>query len=49
MDSNGQGPVGAFRIGGKVIYPADSFLRWVEARTKPIQRKPRRVPDELNG
>jgi hypothetical protein len=33
LDCQGAGPSGRFKIGGKVVYPVDSFIRWLEARS----------------
>lgn len=33
LDAQGAGPPGRFKIGGKVVYPVDSFIRWLEARS----------------
>ena len=36
LDSKGQGPAGRFRVGRKVAYPVESFVSWLEARSKVI-------------
>jgi hypothetical protein len=41
LDSAGEGPEGAFRIGGKVVYPTEQLAEWIESRAKPIERKHR--------
>jgi hypothetical protein len=33
LDSQGAGPPGRFKIGGKVVYPVDSFIAWLEGRS----------------
>jgi len=33
LDSQGAGPPGRFKCGGKVAYPVDSFIRWLESRS----------------
>lgn len=45
LDNAGAGPSGAFRVGGKVVYPIDSFILWLEARSRPVERKRRPVCD----
>lgn len=47
MDSAGAGPEGAFKIGGQVVYPAESFFNWLEARARPVERKLKKKPEEL--
>lgn len=37
LDSQGQGPDGAFRIGCKVVYPARNVVDWLETRSRPIR------------
>ena len=39
MDSMGTGPPGAFRIGGKVAYPADRLAEWLDSRAWPLRDK----------
>ncbi len=46
-DSEGAGPEGAFRVGGQVVYPAESFFNWLEARAKPVERRPKIAPELL--
>jgi len=44
LDCLGKGPDGRFRVGRKVLYPADKFFAWFAARAKPcIKRDERRV------
>ncbi|MCJ7783485.1 MAG: hypothetical protein MUP41_06090 [Desulfobacterales bacterium] len=31
-DAQGIGPPGRFKIGKKVIYPVDGFVKWLESR-----------------
>jgi len=33
MDCRGEGPRVKIRVGGKIAYPRDAFLDWVEERT----------------
>jgi hypothetical protein len=47
MDCAGEGPEGAFKIGGAMVYPAESFFDWLEARARPVERKKKQIPDEL--
>ena len=39
LDSAGEGPPGAFRVGGKVAYPADRLAEWLESRARPLREK----------
>ena len=39
MDSAGTGPPGAFRLGGKVAYPADRLAEWLDSRARPLRDK----------
>jgi hypothetical protein len=39
LDSAGEGPPGAFRIGGKVVYPVDKLAEWIESRARPLRDK----------
>jgi hypothetical protein len=32
LDSKGLGPQGRLRIGGKVAYPVENLIRWLESR-----------------
>ena len=32
LDSLGRGPKGAFKLHGKVFYPVDDMIRWMEAQ-----------------
>ena len=32
LDSQGLGPQGRIKVGGKTAYPVDSFIMWLEAR-----------------
>ncbi len=32
LDSQGAGPPGRFKIGNKVAYPVNDFIRWLESR-----------------
>jgi hypothetical protein len=34
LDSQGLGPAGRFKCGGKVGYPVDSFIEWLVGRTE---------------
>ena len=34
LDSQGLGPPGRFRCGGKIVYPVDSLVKWLEERSK---------------
>ena len=47
FDCAGEGPEGAFRMGGQTVYPAESFFAWLANRARPIERKARRIPPEL--
>jgi len=33
MDSAGTGPTGRFRVGRKIVYPVDSLISWMVARS----------------
>jgi len=33
MDSRGLGPKVKIRVGGKIAYPRDSFIEWVQEKT----------------
>jgi hypothetical protein len=35
LDSIGEGPVDAIRIGRKVVYPVKSYIKWLESRATP--------------
>jgi hypothetical protein len=39
MDANGEGPVGRFRIGRKVVYNRDSFISWLKGRATQCTKK----------
>ena len=39
LDSQGLGPAGRFRIGRKVVYPTDQFIKWLESRSASIPKK----------
>jgi hypothetical protein len=39
LDSQGAGPEGRFKIGRKVAYSVDSFIRWLEARSEVVDGK----------
>ena len=39
LDSQGLGPEGRFRIGRKVVYPTDKFVKWLESRSASIPKK----------
>jgi len=39
LDSAGEGPPGAFRVGGKVAYPAERLAEWLEGRARPLRDK----------
>jgi len=47
LDNSGAGPSGAFRVGGKVVYPIDSFIAWLEARSRPVEKRTKKTPDVL--
>lgn len=47
LDCAGEGPEGAFKVGGGTVYPADNFFDWLEARARPVERKRRSVPEIL--
>lgn len=34
MDSRGEGPKGAFRLGRKVVYRVEELIRWMEKRAE---------------
>lgn len=43
-DCAGRGPSGRYRIGGQVVYPVESFARWLAERSSEItHRKPGQV------
>ena len=31
LDSEGRGPEGRVRIGRKIVYPVDAFVKWLES------------------
>ena len=35
LDSIGDGPEDAIRIGRKVVYPVKSYIKWLESRATP--------------
>jgi hypothetical protein len=35
IDCTGEGPEGAIKVGRKVAYPVDCFVRWLENRAGP--------------
>lgn len=39
LDSQGLGPEGRFRIGRKVVYPTNEFVKWLERRSAVIPKK----------
>lgn len=46
LDSQGLGPAGRFRIGRKVVYPTNEFVKWLAARSAAI---PERVCKTANA
>lgn len=34
LDSKGEGPEGAFRVGRKIVYPVKNFVAWFERRAE---------------
>jgi len=41
LDSRGEGPAGAVKIGRKVCYPRDSLITWLIARSTAKDREAR--------
>ena len=39
LDAQGLGPEGRFRIGRKVVYPTNEFVKWLERRSAVIPKK----------
>jgi len=37
LDSQGEGPKGAFRYGSKVAYPVSEVVSWLETRSRPMR------------
>jgi hypothetical protein len=37
LDSKGLGPPGRFRVGRKVCYRVDLFIKWLESRSKTVE------------
>ena len=37
LDSQGVGPRGAFKVGTKTCYPAESLVEFLEARARPMR------------
>lgn len=35
-DSKGTGPEGAFKIGGRQVYPVESIIKWLKARATSV-------------
>jgi hypothetical protein len=44
LDARGEGPEGRFRIGRKVCYTVDNFLKWLETRSVIIDENTTEVP-----
>ena len=36
LDSQGLGPAGRFKCGGKIAYPIDDFVEWLAGRTEVL-------------
>jgi hypothetical protein len=34
LETNGKGPPGKMKMGGKIVYPVKDLVRWLEQRTK---------------
>lgn len=50
LDNCGQGPSHAFRNGRAVIYPTWAFLKWLDERTRPQERKQNQIEtDKCHG
>ena len=45
LDSEGRGPEGRVRIGRKIVYPVDAFVKWLESRSEVVERK-KTIQDE---
>lgn len=45
LDSAGQGPDGAIRMGRKVVYPVTSLVLWMEGRAKLRVKKKGNAPE----
>ena len=39
LDSLGKGPEGALRVGRKVIYPVNNYVKWLAGRSSVIPKK----------
>ena len=37
LDSQGTGPRGAFKVGAKTVYPAESLVEFLETRARPVK------------
>ena len=50
LDSQGKGPEGRVRIGRKIAYPVNNYIRWLEARSEAIpDRKHKIGAAQVNG
>ncbi len=38
LDSKGEGPPGRFKCGRKVCYPLEPFIKWMESRSKIVEK-----------
>lgn len=36
LDYQGRGPSGRMRIGRKIVYPINEFVKWLELRSQPL-------------
>lgn len=45
LDSQGRGPEGRVRIGRKIAYPVNNYIRWLESRSAVIPEKVRQTAE----
>jgi hypothetical protein len=38
LDSLGLGPEGRIRCGRMIVYPIDSYIRWLESRSEAVKK-----------
>lgn len=43
LDNCGEGPANAFKNGRAILYPTESFLNWLDERTRPQKSKQSQV------
>lgn len=39
LDCANKGPAGRIRIGRKIVYPVQEFIKWLEARSEVIPKR----------